>query len=198
MNLKNNFSIVVWNAQSINNKHDTISHFLDSHQPSILAIVESHFALSIHHLSSLYNSTNPQYTCISYPHSRPNSGGTVLFIHSSVQYTLRTDLHLHPSRITSRKQPSSLHWIQLKVNSLPSPIFFGVTYIHPSRTNHDIQQLSNNIAHVHGVAHSQNASVIIAGDFNQHCNEWVNHRHHIQHHPYSSIHSSIMIYRILI
>jgi hypothetical protein len=171
MNLSNNFNIVVWNAQSINNKHDTISLFLDSHKPSILVITESHFMNSITHLSSLYVN-NPHYTCINYNHSRAYSGGSVFFIHSSVQYTLRCDLHLNPRKLNSRKHPSSMHWLQLKVNSIPHSIFLGITYIHPKCTVHDINEINKNIINCQNVASGLLSSVLLTGDFNQHCSEW--------------------------
>ena len=171
MSLKSNFNIVVWNAQSINNKHNLISHFLDTHHPSILAITESHFSFNSNSLSLLYTE-NPNYICISYPHTRARSAGTVFFIHSSVQFIPRLDLRLDPSKITSNKQPSTLHWFELKISAIPTPILLGITYIHPNSTSHDLKQISNNITHTHTIAHNNNASVLLAGDFNQHCEEW--------------------------
>src|SRR5687768_3326088 len=119
--LVNAFNIVAWNAQSINNKHDTISHFLSTHTPSILAVTESHCRLSTHALTAMYTS-NTNYTCISYPHTRATQGGTVFFVHSSVHYRVRFDLDLKPNSLKSSRRPSSLHWLQLKVPSKPHPM----------------------------------------------------------------------------
>src|SRR4051794_37075346 len=123
-------SFVCWNANGLLStppKLNDIKLFLATHQPLILAVIETHQPPNHNTETDRIQSYNHHF----FPHLH-HSSGMLIYIHQSLHAIHRPDLSTRkPSTTPSMIQSFHLYF-KRHTHSQPDPLIIAFTYLHPN------------------------------------------------------------------